>query len=141
VPIACWWAAYHETRIVRRGVGLSASQLETAGRIGIIRADKVRLLSVPVIPPTNRLLRGLGMRLGFVSGATIGMTLRYGIYIQEDHWGDRRLLIHELAHVAQYERLGGFCGFMGPYLRECIDPGYPFGELEVEAQQAESMVY
>lgn len=51
---------------------------------------------------------------------------------------DRRLLAHELAHVAQYERLGGFHEFLKQYLEECISPGYPLGDLEQEAKQAES---
>ena len=75
--------------------------------------------------------------MGVVSGQTIGMTLRYGIYIRDDNLGNRRLLIHELAHVAQYERLGGFHAFLKQYLHECIDPGYPFGLLEQEAKEAE----
>lgn len=65
------------------------------------------------------------------------MTLRYGIFIHTDHWGDSRLLVHELAHVAQYERLGGFHGFLFQYLQECINPGYPYGSLELEAKRAE----
>lgn len=52
--------------------------------------------------------------------------------------GERRLLIHELAHVVQYERLGGFHAFLGAYLQECINPGYPLGPLEQEAKAAES---
>lgn len=46
--------------------------------------------------------------------------------------------MHELAHVVQYERLGGFHGFLKLYLQECINPGYPFGELEQDAKRAES---
>ena len=68
------------------------------------------------------------------------MALRYGIVIREEHWGDRRLLTHELAHVAQYERLGGFRGFLKQYLEECINPGYPLGDLELEAKQAVSRI-
>jgi hypothetical protein len=48
-------------------------------------------------------------------------------------------VIHELAHVAQYERLGGFREFLKQYLEECINPGYPLGDLELEAKQAESL--
>ena len=51
----------------------------------------------------------------------------------------RQLLAHELAHVAQYERLGGFREFLKQYLEECINPGYPLGDLELEAEQAESL--
>ena len=91
------------------------------------------------MPPLNWLLRCVGEKLGVVSGQTIGMALRYGILIREEHWGDRRLLIHELAHVAQYERLGGFREFLKQYLEECINLGYPLGDLELEAKQAESL--
>jgi len=64
---------------------------------------------------------------------TAGITLHYGILIREDCWGDRRLVVHELAHVAQYERLGGIGPFLRAYLRECLLEGYPNGALEREA--------
>ena len=68
------------------------------------------------------------------------MAVRYGIFIREDHWGERRLLAHELVHVAQYERLGGFRGFLKQYLEEHTNPGYPLGDLEREAKEVESLV-
>ena len=137
LPVACAWAARHESTILRRGVALSAAQADKAREIGVVYPEKVRLLAVNVIPPTNRLLRTIGAKLGFVSSQTIGMTLRYGIFIQTEHWGDRRSLIHELAHVAQHERFGGFRRFLFQYLQECINPGYPLGDLELEAKRAE----
>ncbi len=138
LPIACAWAKWHESLLLNTGVPLAAAQLNLARDLGIRHAERIRLRAVPQIPPTNWLLRGVGEKLGFVSGQTIGMTLRYGIYIREEHWGERRLLIHELAHVAQYERLGGFRGFLRPYLEECLNLGYPLGPLEQEAKAAES---
>jgi len=141
LPIACTWAARHESIILREGVGLSAAEADKACQIGVVHPEKVRLLAVDVIPPTNRLLRGIGAKLGFVSSQTIGMTLRYGILIQREHRGDRRLLVHELAHVSQYERFGGFRGFLYQYLQECINPGYPLGDLELEAKKAEESYY
>ncbi len=98
LPVACVWAARHESTILRRGVALSSAQTDKARQIGVVHPDKVRLLAVNVIPPINRLLRTIGAKLGFVSSQTIGMTLRYGVFIQTDHWGDHRLLIHELPH-------------------------------------------
>ena len=74
---------------------------------------------------------------GLISPLTIGLTLRYGIYIRADHWGDRRLVMHELAHTAQYERLGGFEGFLRQYLGECLTIGYPEAPLEQEARRIE----
>lgn len=138
LPIACVWAARQEAHILRRGIALSGPQLHLAAKVGIANPEKVRLLSVTVIPPTNRFFRAVGTKLGFVSSQTIGMTLQYGIYIQEDHWGHLQLIAHELTHVAQYERLGGFQGFLSRYLQECIDPGYPLGDLELEAKRAEN---
>ena len=137
LPVVCVWAARHEPAILRRGVALSAAQTEKARQVGVVHSEEVRLLALDVIPPTNRLLRTIGAMLGFVSSQTIGMTLRYGIFIQTEYWGDRRLLVHELAHVAQYERFGGFRRFLFQYLQECINPWYPLGDLELEAKRAE----
>jgi hypothetical protein len=138
LPAASAWAEWQESVILKAGVPLSGKQVATARAMGIANADRVRLLAVRQIPPVNWVLSRLGKKLGLVSDTTIGMTLRYGIFIRQDNWGDSRLLVHELAHVVQYERLGGFRGFLKQYLEECINPGYPFGALEQEAKQAES---
>jgi hypothetical protein len=138
LPFACAWAGRHESIILKTGVPLSPAQTDTAKRLGIRDPARIRLLSVAQVPPLNSLLRRVGAKLGIVSDLTIGMTLRYGILIREDHWGEHRLLVHEMAHVAQYERMGGFRQFLNQYLQECLNPGYPFGELELEAKRAES---
>jgi hypothetical protein len=90
--------------------------------------------------PIHSVLRAAAEQVGLISPQTIGLTLRYGIFIRSDCWGDRRLVVHELAHVAQYERFGGFRPFLEQYLQECIDPGYPFGPLEQEAKRAEKEI-
>ena len=138
LPFACAWAQRQESTILKRGVPLPPAEIITAKRLGILHPERIRLRAVSQVPPLNWLLRWAGQKLGIVSGQTIGMALRYGIFIREEHWGDRRLLAHELAHVAQYERLGGLHGFLKQYLQECINPGYPLGDLEQEAKQAES---
>jgi hypothetical protein len=139
LPIACAWVRRQESIILKAGVPLSLRQINLATRLGILYPERIRLQAVSQVPPVNWLFRLAGEKLGIVSGQTIGMALRYGIFIREEHWGDRRLLAHELAHVAQYERLGGFHGFLKQYLHECINPGYPLGDLELEANEAESL--
>ncbi|HLH53549.1 MAG TPA: hypothetical protein VKY92_08030 [Verrucomicrobiae bacterium] len=139
LPFACAWVRYQESTILKRGVPLSPGQIQLATRLGILYPERIRLRVVSKVPPLNWLLRFAGEKLGVVSGQTIGMTLRYGIFVREEHWGDRRLLTHELAHVAQYERLGGIRGFLKQYLEESINPGYPLGDLELEAKAAESL--
>lgn len=138
LPLACAWAKRQESIILKTGVPLSPSLAITAKKMGIAYPDRVRLRAVRRVPPSNWLLRWLGELLGVVSDQTIGMTLRYGIFIRDDHWADPRLLIHELGHVIQYERFGGFRPFLKQYLHECLNPGYPLGQLEQEAKQAES---
>jgi hypothetical protein len=139
LPMACSWAEKQEALILRDGVALSDPLLSDARRIGILHPERVRLRVVEEIPwPLHPLLRQAAETSGLLSRDTIGLTLRYGIYIRSDFWGERRLVVHELAHTAQYERFGGFRPFLDQYLNECITPpGYPFGPLEQEAKRIE----
>ena len=41
--------------------------------------------------------------------------------------------MHELAHVTQYDRLGGILPFLRKYLFECLTMGYESAPLELEA--------
>lgn len=135
LPLACAWARKQETRILRLGVPLNPDQLRDAQRLGILHPDRVRLHAVNTVPmPLHPVLRQAAEKTGLISPATIGMTLRYGIFLKSDFCADRRLIVHELAHTAQYERFGGFNAFLAQYLEECLTIGYPFGPLENEAK-------
>jgi hypothetical protein len=142
LPLACAWAAAQERNITRDGVALTPGQVADARRIGVAKPEQVRLRVADKVPPSlSWVLERLAKPTGLVSEHTIGMTLRYGIFIRADHWGERRLLVHELAHTAQYERLGGFRPFLEVYLAECFTPpGYPFGALEEEAKRIEQEI-
>jgi hypothetical protein len=135
LPLACAWAVGQERAIVQSGVALSESQLEDARRVGVAQSERVRLLRVAQIPiPTAPALAAAARATNLISPLTHGLTLRYGIFIRADCWNQRSLVVHELVHTAQYERLGGFEGFLRPYLLECITPpGYPYGPMEQEA--------
>ena len=107
--MACSWAEEQERVILRDGVALTESQIADAKDIGVSQPERVRLRVVDKIPvPLHPVLKKAAEKTGFLSPDTIGLTLRYGIYIRSDRWGDRPLVVHELAHTAQYERLGGF---------------------------------
>jgi hypothetical protein len=134
VPPAGRWVEARETAILAEGEYLTANELADARRAGVLQPEKIRLLFVGSIPmPDAGLLRVLGRRTGFVGANTAGITLRYGIYIQQQYRGNRELYVHEFVHVGQYERFGSIEAFLRDYLRECLDPGYPFGPLEQEA--------
>ena len=134
LPLACAWAEEQERIIIREGVSLTPAQTTDAVKIGVAHPEKVRLLKVARIPiPDHPALRVAAEATQLISPHTGGFTLRYGIYIRADCWGDRRLLFHELCHTAQYERLGGFQQFLQQYLHECITIGYPAAPMEQEA--------
>jgi hypothetical protein len=141
LPLAVRWATSKERRILEQGVALTPAQLEDARRVGVIEAKRVRLQAVDQIPwPVHPMLRQAAEATGLLSPDTIGLTLRYGIFIRADHWNIRRLVVHELVHAAQYERLGGIRPFLKVYLHECLTSGYPFGSLEREARRMENEI-
>ncbi len=107
--------------------------------VGVTRPGRrVRLLRVPEIPtPSHPVLAQAAEATSLISPFTIGLTLRYGIFIRDDYWGQRRLVVHELAHTMQYERLGSIEAFLRQYLHECITIGYPESPMEQEAKRIE----
>jgi hypothetical protein len=135
LPLAYAWAAEQERIILESGVALTEAQLADAKSVGVLQPERVRLLRVAQIPvPADPVLAAAITAAGFISPVTGGLAVRYGVFIRDDCWEQRHILVHLLVHVMQYERLGGFSGFLRPYLFEClIPPGYPYGPLEREA--------
>lgn len=134
LPLAVSWATEQEQRILRDGVALSDAQLADAYAIRVKAPAQIRVLRVGCIPrPSDPQLRAACDAIDFLTPATRGLTLRYGIFLRSDCWDDRALLRHELAHTAQYERLGGIDAFLRKYLFECVTVGYAAAPLEHEA--------
>ena len=134
LPLATKWAVAVETRILRQGVPLTKESLADARVIGVREPERVRLLALARVPvPKDFTLRTAAAAIQFLTPTTCGLSLRYGIFIRRDCWGDRRLVAHELVHTAQYERLGGIEPFLRQYLYQCLTIGYPEAPLEQEA--------
>ena len=134
LPLATAWAEEQEGVILRDGIPLNKLQMTDAQILGINQPEKVRLLNVAVIPlPDDPLLKAAAQSIQLITPRTIGLTLRYGIFVRSDFWGDRSLIVHELVHTLQYERLGGFVPFLQQYLYECNTIGYPAAPMEQEA--------
>ena len=134
LPLAVAWATEQEQKIVRDGVPLSEKEITDACAIGIQNPNQVRLLQVETIPrPSQPQLKAACDAIDFLTPATRGLTLGYGILVRSDCWGNRLLVVHELAHVAQYQRLGGTLPFLRRYLFECLTVGYATAPLELEA--------
>ncbi len=134
LPVAVAWAKESEGIILRKGVPLTEPQMADARALGISQADRIRLMKVTTIPvPNEPSLKAAAQATHLITPQTTGLTLRYGIFIRSDCWGDRRLIVHELVHTSQYERLGGFLPFLQEYLHQCITIGYPAAPMEQEA--------
>ena len=138
LPLAAEWVLEQESNILKKGIELSDDQQIDAYLIGVKEITKVRLLKVSVVPfPEHELVRNAAFKAGFLTPATIGLTCRHGIFIKEDHWKERRLIIHELTHTHQYERFGSIEKFLSQYLHECLTQGYANSPLEFEARYNE----
>ena len=134
LPLAAAWATEQEQEIVCDGVPLSEKEITDARAIGVQNPSQVRLLQVETIPrPSQPPLKAACDAIDFLTPTTRGLTLGYGIFIRSDWWGTDRSFVHELAHVAQYERLGGILPFLRRYLFECLTMGYTAAPLESEA--------
>jgi hypothetical protein len=142
LPLAVKWAAAVEKRILREGVPLSEQEMADARAIGVRAPEQVRLLALARVPmPGDLTLRTAAAAIQFLTPDTRGLALRYGIFVRSDCWSERGLVAHELAHTAQYERLGGIRPFLRKYLRECLTIGYPAAPLEQEAIVAVSRLH
>lgn len=139
VPLAARWAEKLEARILREGVPLSEEETADACALGVRAPERVRLLCLASVPtPDDLTLRRAAAAVEFLTPATRGLALRYGIFIRADCWRERGLIAHELAHTGQYERLGGIEPFLRQYLGECLIIGYPAAPMEQAAIAAAS---
>ena len=142
LPLACEWAAAQEQRILATGEALSNTMLGDARLVGVAAPERIRLLYVPeILIPDDPALRAAVQETQFLSPLTRGLTLRYGIFIRSDCRSERTMVIHELAHTAQYERLGGFEPFLRQYLFECLTIGYPEAPMEQEVIELTARIY
>ena len=141
LPLAYAWAVEKERFILEHGTPLSVPQRADAKLVGVIHPEQVRLLSVGQIPlPEHPALREAAEAARLIVPRPAGLTLRYGIFIRSDCWGSRRVLVHELVHTAQYERLGGIGAFLECYLFECLAVGYPSAPMEQESIKIEHTI-
>lgn len=134
LPLAADWAAEQEARILREGTPLSEHEIADAKAAGVKEPERIRLLQVDAIPaPAHPMLKAAYGAINLLTSAPRGLTLHYGIFVRRDCRQDRHLLVHELVHTSQYERLGGIFPFLKKYLFECFTIGYGKAPLEKEA--------
>ncbi|MEX2580042.1 MAG: hypothetical protein WD342_13370 [Verrucomicrobiales bacterium] len=137
LPFGTHWVQKQEAAILRDGRPLSEWETMWATDVGVGRPEDVRILPVLRVPtPGSWFTRMLSSLFGFLSEGPTGMAVNYGIYLEASQATNPSLLVHELTHVAQFERLGGVEAFLKVYLTECLRDGYWDSRLEQEARQA-----
>jgi hypothetical protein len=135
-PLAWDWAKAQEEFILERGASLGPIYSIDAERVGIKDPSRVRVLIVDRIPvPEDEDLAEAASRSLIITAACRGVAIGHGIIIRLDCWGDRELMVHQLIHVAQCERAGGFEPFLYQYLSQrqtCAT--FTLGSYEDEAR-------
>jgi hypothetical protein len=133
-PLAVQWAEAKEKVILEHGTALSQQYVQDAKSVGVKYPERVRIYKVFQIPiPKHPILKAAAEATQLITPATIGISLGYGIFIQDNFSNDRHTIVHELAHTMQCERFGGLYPFLKKYLWECIEIGYPQAPMEQEA--------
>lgn len=136
------WTRKQEAYILANGIPLSEDQQIDAHQIGVKDISKIRLWKGPQypIPLTNR-LKTYSPFAFLVEANLISACYGHGIYIHQDYWLDKRIIVHELTHTMQYERLGSTANFVRHYLEDFFHSGYLNISLEKEAKKVEETFF
>lgn len=137
-PAAIEWAQARSRAALAHGRPLAADEVALARSVGVRHPEKVRLEHVDRIElPEAPALREAASRVGLVPASAGGMTLGHGVVIVRSEAADRRLLAHELRHVAQYEACGGIAAFLTVHLQDLARLGYVRAPFEEDARAHE----
>lgn len=138
MPATQAWAMSVNASTLAQGKPLSSWQAADAVEVGVLRPDAVRILRLPELPqPDCPHFRNLATQSGLDLGGSAGMALGYAVLICHSALGDRRILRHELRHVAQFEQSGDLGRFLDLYLGQIVEHGYLEAPFEVDARQHE----
>jgi hypothetical protein len=138
MPAAMAWALSVNASGLARGKPLSLCQAADATEVGVKKPDAVRILRIPSLPePDCADLRRTAGQCGLDLGRSHGMALGYAVLICHSALGDRRVLRHELRHVAQFETAGSLSQFLEEYLAQIVRHGYRDAPLEIDARRHE----
>ena len=139
MPATLAWATGLSATVLAQGKPLSAWQAADAVEVGVLRPEAVRILRVPGLPrPDCPHFCSLATQSGLDLTRSQGMALGYAVLIRHSALGDRRVLRHELRHVAQFEAAGSLSHFLEEYLAQMVLHGYRDAPFEVDALRHES---
>jgi len=133
LPAAEKFVVRNQEKALRLGHPLTSKYLRIAKELGIDKADKIRIYTVHDLPaPQDQKLADAARALGYNSPDIVAYTYGYGIWIKDGNQDNNGVLIHELIHVRQAERMG-LKEQIRQYLTQLFIFGYRQAPLEVEA--------
>jgi hypothetical protein len=138
LPGAVTFIEDSERDILRRGRPLTAYETRIAQAVGVAHPEQVRVLVADhFIEPRDRAWVALARKLGVADDPNeAGRCSGHGIQLRTQFAHSRKLMAHELTHVAQYERLGKQ-GVLHDYFVGVLMFGYERTPIEVEARASE----
>ena len=141
LPIVVAWLEQQENEILSKGRFLTPDEIGIAQQIGVKNPDIIKVNVTNQVPlPNDHEIQKLGFQFGLFSTSTLGISFRYGIFINATASNPKEILAHELIHTLQYERLGSIELFIAQYLSECLRYGYNNSPLEKEAREGVSQL-
>ena len=132
-PRALAWYERVEAELLQQGRKLRSEEVNAARKLGVLDPDRVRIVVLETFPmPEDDELRGQAERYGMGSSFEGGRTFGYAIMLKPEYADYSNIIRHELAHVAQHDRMGRNA-FIRRYLVEMEMMGYSRSPLELEA--------
>ena len=108
LPFALEWAKTQEKFVLEHGASLNPQLMADARLAGVKDCDRVRILVVDRIPvPELGELAEVARKTRILTEETRCTGFGHAIIVRADAWGDREILLHNLVHIAQCERVGG----------------------------------
>ncbi|HTV49360.1 MAG TPA: hypothetical protein VMG59_13060 [Phycisphaerae bacterium] len=140
MPSMVAWVDQMEQIVLAHGRPLSSSEISDAVELGVVHPERVRYMIADEIPIPAKELAELVRQAGIADEDVMGIAFRYGIFIHSDVVGKELRLLHDLVHVAQFERLGDIQNFIKEYVTACLDYGFGRSPFEVEAREKSEKV-
>jgi hypothetical protein len=134
-PLALQWLNATELDLLGKGQPLSKDDMSMAQAVGVQHPGRVRVVVLEQLPmPSNEALLNEATKYGLGSDAEGARTMGYVIMVKKKYAGERWILAHELAHVAQQEQRGREA-FVRRFIAERELMGYRRAPLELEANR------
>ena len=132
-PRALAWFKQAEVDLQMRGRILTESEKAQARKLGVRHPDAVRVVVLETFPmPADPDLRTESERYGLGSRHEGGRTMGSVILLKPWAADNPSVLVHELVHISQFERLGREA-YLRRYIIEMEMMGYARSPLELEA--------